>query len=279
MALRFDRIGYWSELKLEIVRKYATAYSQILTAQVTPRLHHVYIDAFAGAGSHVSRTTGMMVAGSPLNALYINPPFREYHLIDLDPEKADYLQALIGDRPDVHVYEGDCNEILLQRVFPQVRYEDFRRGLCLLDPYGLHLRWSVIATAGGMRSLEIMLNFPVADINRNVLWRNPEGVDPADLARMTAFWGDESWRQIVYSTQGNLFGFEEKTADNERVAEAFRERLRTIAGFSFVPEPLPMRNSKGIIVYYLFFASHNRTGSAIIQEIVARYRDRGGRHG
>jgi three-Cys-motif partner protein len=93
MALKFDRIGYWSELKLEIVRKYATAYSRILTAWVNPGLYHVYVDAFAGAGSHVSRTTGAVVAGSPLIALYIDPPFREYHLIDLDPERADHLQA------------------------------------------------------------------------------------------------------------------------------------------------------------------------------------------
>src|SRR5438874_2344212 len=29
-TVRYDEIGYWSELKLEIVRKYATAYSGIL---------------------------------------------------------------------------------------------------------------------------------------------------------------------------------------------------------------------------------------------------------
>jgi hypothetical protein len=42
----FDRIGYWSEIKLDIIREYASAYSRILTAQ--PGLHHAYIDGFAG---------------------------------------------------------------------------------------------------------------------------------------------------------------------------------------------------------------------------------------
>ena len=28
--LQFDEIGYWSEVKLDIVRKYAAAYSKIL---------------------------------------------------------------------------------------------------------------------------------------------------------------------------------------------------------------------------------------------------------
>jgi len=52
--LKFDEIGYWSELKLEIIRKYAQVYSTILSRQ---RLTHVYIDGFSGAGEHISKTT------------------------------------------------------------------------------------------------------------------------------------------------------------------------------------------------------------------------------
>src|SRR5947209_2605722 len=103
--LRFDEIGAWSEVKLAILKEYAKAYSTILAKQ--PRMYHVYIDAFAGAGVHLSRRTGEMVPGSPLNALAISPGFREYHLIDLDAAKVANLKSIIGDRPDVHVYEGD----------------------------------------------------------------------------------------------------------------------------------------------------------------------------
>jgi hypothetical protein len=65
--LRFDEIGYWSEIKLDIVKDYASAYSRILTAQRNPTLHHVYIDAFAGAGVHISKSTGGYILGSPAN--------------------------------------------------------------------------------------------------------------------------------------------------------------------------------------------------------------------
>jgi hypothetical protein len=41
-----------------------------------------------------------------------------------------------------------------------------------------------------------------------------------------------------------------------------------------VPEPLPMRNSKGAIVYYLFFASQNDAGAKIVGEIFDKYRER-----
>lgn len=96
-VLRFDTIGIWSEVKLAILREYAKAYSIILAKQ--PRLYHIYVDAFAGAGAHRSRRTGDLVPGSPLNALAVTPAFREYHLIDLKEEKIESLRAMIGERP------------------------------------------------------------------------------------------------------------------------------------------------------------------------------------
>ena len=57
----------------------------------------------------------------------------------------------------------------------------------------------------------------------------------------------------------------------------YRKRLKEVAGFKYVPEPIPMRNSKNAVVYYLFFASSNSTGEKIVKEIFDRYRNRGGR--
>jgi len=267
--LRFDEIGYWSEIKLEVLKKYAEAYSTILSKK---RLSYVYIDAFAGPGVHISKKTREPVLGSPLRALEVSPSFHEYHLIDIKAEKIESLKNLVGSRKGVFLYKGDCNAILLDRVFQNVQYNHFRRGLCILDPYGLHLKWSVIARAGQMRSLDMFLNFPVMAINRNVLWHNPEKVDPSDIAQMNAFWGDSSWRDIAYSTRRGLFEPLVEKEPNEVVAEAFHERLRKVAGFARVPEPLPMRNSKGAVVYYLFFASQVAVAEKIARHIFAKYR-------
>ncbi|MFA6411734.1 MAG: three-Cys-motif partner protein TcmP [Syntrophales bacterium] len=274
--MKYDEIGYWSELKLDIVREYAGVYSRILNAQQNPPFYHLYIDAFAGAGAHVSKRTGDFIMGSPQNALLLNPPFREYHLIDLDSEKVDLLKQMAAaySEMNVNIHAGDCNEILLREVFPRARFDDYRRALCLLDPYGLHLNWDVLLTAGQMKSIEVFLNFPVADMNRNVLWKNSEKVDPEQAARMTAFWGDESWRQAAYDTTGNLFGYEEKTS-NKEIVQAFRKRLKKIAGFKYVPEPVPMRNSKGATVYYLFFASQKPVSENIVIDIFNKYRNKG----
>jgi three-Cys-motif partner protein len=274
--LNLDQIGYWSEIKLDIIRDYAKAYSTILAGQASPRLHHIYIDAFAGAGVHLSRTTGEEIEGSPLIAVGTDPPFKEYHFIDLDGQKADGLRQMFAGRSDVFVYHGDCNEILLDKVLPRVRYEDYRRGLCLLDPYGLHLNWDVIRRIGEMKSIDMFLNFPIADMNRNVFWRNPEGVAEDDIERMNAFWGDETWRSDAYKPQQMLWGPEDEKTDNETVAAAFRERLKNVAGFKEVPEPIPMRNTKGATIYYLFFASQKSVARNIVEDIFRKYRDRRG---
>lgn len=269
-AFTFDEIGYWSEIKLEIIKRYGTEYSKILTAK---GFHHSYIDAFAGGGHHIARSTNELVLGSPLNALRIDPPFDDIYLIDLEATKTTRLREVIGDRTNVHIFEGDCNRVLLDAVYPSIRYDKYQRALCVLDPYGLDLQWQVIAAAAKSKGIEIFLNFPVADINRNVLWHDPTRVSEVQSARLTAFWGDESWRQIAYSTEGELFGDLHKQP-NEVVAEAFRQRLQEIAGFEFVPAPLPMRNSSRAIVYYLYFASANKTGDKIIRYIFDKFRNR-----
>ena len=41
MSDHFDEINYWSEIKLDIIKEYAAAYSKILNAQKS--LYHIYL--------------------------------------------------------------------------------------------------------------------------------------------------------------------------------------------------------------------------------------------
>ena len=65
----------------------------------------------------------------------------------------------------------------------------------------------------------------------------------------------------------------EEKAGNDAVVAAYRERLQKVAGLQYVPEPIPMRNSRGATIYYLFFASHNSTGSKIAESMFKKYRN------
>lgn len=126
-----------------------------------------------------------------------------------------------------------------------------------------------------MKSIELFFNFMIMDANMNVLLRHPEHVSADQVARMDKTWGDHSWRDIAYQKVQGLFEDFEKKTDNETVAEAFRKRLKDVAGFRYVPAPIPMRNAQGAIVYYLYFASPNETGARIVSNIFKKYRDKG----
>jgi three-Cys-motif partner protein len=268
---KFDEIGYWSELKLEIVEKYGSAYTR--TFKITP-LKKYYIDGLSGAGVHLSKKTTAQVEGSPSRALKISPPFDGYYFIDIDRKKTSYLKTICGNRSDVHIHTGDCTEYLTKELLPKIQFENYARALCLLDPYGLHIDWEVMYQAGRSGAIDMFLNFPVMDMNRNAIWNNPEKVPQNGIGRMTKFWEDESWKQAAYaeSTQGNLFRTEIVKQSNDRIVAAFTERLKKVAGFQFVPKPLPMRNSTNAVVYYLFFAAQKPVAEKIITGIFSKYR-------
>lgn len=271
---KLDEVGVWTEVKLEIIDKYARAYARILSNQKDIK-KFIYIDAFAGAGSHISKQKGIPIAGSPTLALNTSPPFSEYHFIDLSRKKIDRLKSIGEGRKNVFFYEEDCNNILREKIFPRCRYKDYARALCLLDPYAICVDWQILETAGKMGSIEIFYNFMIMDANMNVFGTDQSKVTPEQITRMDRVWGDHSWKDAVYRKTEDLFGEIEEKTDNKHIAEAFRKRLIDVAGFKYVPEPVPMRNSRGSVIYYLYFASPSKTGLKIVDQIFSKYRKQG----
>jgi len=187
-------IGPWSEIKLEIVKKYLSAYTTVLK---NTKLHFSYIDGFAGAGQHFSRENLRVIPGSPLIACQIEEPFKKYVFIEIDEKKTLHLDVIKQQFPDldIEVKAGDCNPLLIEEIFPQITFENYRRALCLLDPYGLHLDWSVVEMAGRSKVIELFINFPIMDMQMNVLWtKRISEISPSQVIRMNKFMGCESWK-------------------------------------------------------------------------------------
>jgi len=276
VAVEYDEIGIWSEVKLAIIKEYASAYARIMESkrrEQISRLRWIHIDAYAGPGYHLSKTTGDLVEGSPLIALNTIPPFHEYHFIDTEPERSTLLRGYAGDRKDVFTYSEDCNEVLLKRVFPRAQFKDYRRALCLLDPYNIDLTWEVIEAAGKAQSIEVFMNFMIMDINRNALRKNPDKAVASKVAQMKRLWGDETWLDAGYDQVQTLFDYSVPVkVSNERFAEAFRERLEKKAGFKYVPKPMPMKTKTNSVIYYLYFASQKEAGMDIVSDIFNKYR-------
>jgi three-Cys-motif partner protein len=103
-------------------------------------------------------------------------------------------------------------------------------------------------------------------------------VSQKQAARFTATWGDDSWRNIAYKQEQRSLldegGFIEEKASNEAIVSAFQARLRDVAGFRYVPNPIPMKNASRATVYYLFFASPNATGKKIVEHIFKKHATR-----
>ncbi len=272
-SLRFDEIGEWSELKLSIVAEYGHGYTTAF--KNNPSFKKYYIDGFCGAGVHLSKQSGSEIEGSPARAMKVEPPFDGFYFIDMKKEKTSYLKGLCEGRTDVRIHTGDANHYLVKELLPKIQFKNYTRALCLLDPYGLDLDWEVMYQAGQSKAIDMFLNFPVMDMNRNAIWRHPEEVPASGIQRMNRFWGDESWRGAAYaeSPQQKLWGEPDIVKqDNEAIVTAFCERLGSVAGFEFVPEPLPMRNSTNAVVYYLCFASQKPVAERILTSIFSRYR-------
>lgn len=268
-------IGPWGKIKGEILQKYAHAYMVIMDKQSWCK-GVIYVDAFAGLPTNKVRGTSEMVPGSASLALAIEPRFTEYHFIDTNAIRAKTLIDLANGRSDVTVYEQDGNRVLFDTIVPRLAYREYRRALVVLDPYGLQLDWNAVSALGGTRSAEIVINFPTMDINRNALRRDPKKNLETSTRRMTTWWGDDSWLELAYtpSPQLALWGDQVtiKSVGNDEYVNEYCKRLRDVAGFGYVADPFPVKNSTNATLYYLVFASPNNTGAKIMNDILAKYR-------
>jgi len=268
-----DKVGPWTEVKVEIVQEYATVFSKI--TQSKEYFRRIYIDGFAGGGLLLSETTGKIVESTPRRVLHVEPAFHEYHFIEKETAKVAALR-LLESNPTVKVHDGDSNEILLRGVLPGMTRESYRKGLLFLDPYGLDVDWRVVEAAGQSRCVDLLLNFPIMDMNRKVLWTDPSGVEPAQAARMDRFWGagGEGWREACYEREPGLFGdFPlRKKPGNVPAVNAYRKRLRDVAGFPHVSKALEMRNEEGAILYYLIGASQVPQAVRVFNSIFEKWR-------
>jgi three-Cys-motif partner protein len=258
-----DEIGEWSERKIAIVAKYAKAYASVLSG----RFKYFYIDGFTGGPIALRKGTTERVETTARRILQIEPAFSGYYLVDADPAKAAAMREACKMRPQAEAICGDANK-LLPGIFERIRYKEFKRALCFLDPYKILLSWDVLMAAGRMDTIEAFIHFPTGDIQRNVLRNEHVKLVPAEVERMTAMWGDDSWKKIAYAEQPTLFGpvMEKQPIDN--LLKAFADRLKNVAGFKHVSRPLPMRYRDGVIIYHLLFATHQPLALKIANSVL-----------
>jgi three-Cys-motif partner protein len=271
---RNNTVGPWAAAKLDALEAYLNFYGTALSKQPFQR---IYIDAFAGACVTKVREAGKIpepspffdeeedteaqeefILGSPLRALNVPNGFHRHHFFDLDETRADTLRAVTEGKRGVSVQVGDCNP-LIRNLAPSLTARNVR-GVAFLDPYGAHLEWATLKALAGTGTMEVVINFPLAMAINRLITRS--GVVPERWAeQLTACFGTEEWRDIAYSREIDLFGYEKMTKKGDvsaRLLELYVSRLKEL--FPFVAKPRLIRNTRRSPLYYLIWAGPNKLG-------------------
>ncbi len=154
-----------------------------------------------------------------------------------------------------------------EQILPQMPYESKKRGIAFIDPFGMQFEWQTMENLAAIRTVEIVLNFPVMAINRGFLRKNPQMISEAAKSRLEQFWGTADWMVDFYEDEQTLFGPEKvkRQLSGKEVGHVFKKRLEEI--FPHCSNPILMANSKNAPLYCLIFAGHNSTGKKIAEDI------------
>lgn len=271
---RESTVGPWAAAKLDALEAYLKFYGTALSKQPFTR---VYIDAFAGACITKVRGSGIVaepspffdepddtvaqeefILGSPVRALNVPNGFHRYYFFDLDETRAETLRTVTRGTSGVTVQVGDCNP-LIRQLAPSLKARNIR-GVAFLDPYGAHLEWTTLEALADTRTMEAVINFPLAMAINRLITRS--GDVPGKWAdQLTACFGTDEWRTIAYSQETDLFGNEvtKKAGDvAKRLLDLYVGRLKAI--FPFVAKPRLIRNTRNAPLYYLIWAGPNKLG-------------------
>lgn len=285
--------GAWTQQKLVALGKYLQAYTIIFKRNRRAQYYSIsYVDAFAGTGSlqrpdpgglaeflpELQRNEEQYRKGSVLRALEIEPPFDTYIFIEKSAEKCNELRHIAEQvRPrSVRIINEDANTGILR--WCQELDTTRQRAVVFLDPFGASVKWEAISALGKTKAVDLWVLFPYSAINRMLIRdRKPE---VAWARRLTEVFGTSEWESAFYSTSSlpSLFDSTQsielvhKSANYHAIADFFVARLKS--EFEAVSNPLPLYNSKGSLLFVLFFAAGNdrsaKTGLKIANGIIGK---------
>jgi three-Cys-motif partner protein len=267
--------GFWTQAKLGVLEDYLDAF----VVAASGASERVYLDAFAGEGTGLDRLTGEAFKGSARIALETNPPgFTRFRFFEKGQRASELEARLRSDYPDrdIAVYAGDCNEAI-PRALEELEPLRWAPTFAFIDPDGMELSWSTLralaAHKGGYRGgksgkpeykVELWMLFPSAGLMRT-LALDEEKLKPTDEARATRLFGEESWRPIyARRLKGRLSGSDVR----EEYVNLMRWRIQRDLDYRWT-HPLELKNTRGIPLYHMIFATDNEAGTRIMEHLYA----------
>lgn len=273
-GLAIRDFGPWVIQKLDYLKRYINIFETSMRSMPWRERH--FIDLFAGTGKCRVAETQNVCLGSSLLALTTPYPFTHYYFIDQDSQNIDILSKRCNASPlrtSVECKVGDGNEVV-QGIVEHIQDVDHKYipgawsslNLAFLDPDGLELNWTTVASLAKARTMDLIIHYPQGGLTRNLgLFFDCDADTPADV-----FFGGREWRGIYQKYQ-----HKEENFLHRQLMDHYKEKLEQL-GYTRVfrddetgDEPL-IRNSKNAPLYRLLFASKNPRGDDLWQKVTRR---------
>jgi len=266
--------GNWTEEKMDIIVKYASAYLTIMNKQDWVRT--IYFDGFAGSGFIETGETEPMKKGTALRILDLSDPrpFDIYYFVELDEEHVKELNFNLANHPlrkNIHIQQEDCNKKLIALAVYLKKNPNYR-ALVYIDPYGMSINWSSIESLKGL-GVDLWILVPTGmGINRMLI--NDGKISDSWLQKLENFLGyskEEIMNHFYKSLRRQTLFGEETNIQKEKDAallagELYSRKLKQV--FSDVSKPYVMRNSQNSIMYHFMMAANNKTAIKIANEVI-----------
>ena len=247
--------GPWSQDKLYFVNYFSSLFNGGMKNLWPTR---AYVDLFAGPGLCKNRETGAEFPGSPMTALECPTPFT--HLFFNDIEKG-FVDALTKRQDQLHPQANaqylnlDCNQAA-EQIAKQIPSGALT--LAFIDPWNYELTFDGLAHLGQRQSTDLIVTFHTTAIKRNA---------HQEVAAVDAFLDDQTWRARYWESQSDV-----SHPPTTVLIDTFMNRLETRLKYTQFGAPIAIRNSIGVPIFYLLFASKHPRGLDFWEKASARLR-------
>lgn len=260
--------GIWTEIKLEALKKYLTAFNTALKKQ---KFSRYYIDAFAGTGRCDIKVDGQTrsIDGSARVALSASPPFHKFYFIELSTRKLSALDELKGEYPNknIEIIHGDANATL-RNICNKCRWKN-KRAVLFLDPFGMDVEWATLEVITKTRAIDTWYLFPYAGMYRQAA-KSTAALSADKQASLTRVLGTDEWRREFYipNPQSDLFGdsHDIREAGHRQMLDFVSSRLKILFPAVIGPKVLYQRGAAGepygSPLFALYFAASNPNPNA-----------------
>lgn len=290
--------GTWTEIKLNILKGYLSAYTGALKNQTFKK---IYIDAFAGTGyckiKDIEQHDDQLcifedaevqeyIEGSARIALKTEPCFDEFHFIDIKKKHVKSLESLREDFPELnkrmHIYNEDANEQIL-KLCDSINWKK-NRAVLFLDPFAMSVEWPTIQRIARTNAVDLWYLFPLKAVNR-LLKKNGDIIQSwktrLDKTLGTTDWFDVFYKDADAEDNNEQLSFDQligevtedegpdaefkKVANFNIISEFMIQKLNEeFVGVSEFPKVLKYKNSP---LFLFCFACSNERGKPIALRI------------